>query len=155
MGVSGCGKTTIGMMLAQELGIDYYDADDFHSQSNISKMEKGLALNDNDREPWLVNLSQELVVWKENKGAVLACSALKESYRQLLASSVEKIHWVYLRGTYDVIKARVEKRIGHFMKTNLLQSQFNTLEEPDYGMSVDIENTPLDVVKIIVSKIQK
>ncbi|WP_299888747.1 gluconokinase [uncultured Lacinutrix sp.] len=155
MGVSGCGKTTIGMQLALELGFDYYDADDFHPQSNIDKMQRGKALNDVDRKPWLTSLSQKLSSWEDDNGVVLACSALKESYRRILASNVSNIHWVYLQGAFNTIESRIKKRAGHFMKSNLLESQFNALEEPNYGLYVNIENKPLDIIQIIISKIKK
>lgn len=153
MGVSGCGKSTIGEALSKNLNIDFFDADDFHPQSNIDKMKNGTPLNDNDRKPWLLNLAKELASWEKNKGAILACSALKESYRQLLMSQTKKIQWVYLSGTFQLIKKRMESRSEHFMKSNMLKSQFNTLEVPKYGVHIEIEKDPSVIIGEIVKKI--
>ncbi len=154
MGVSGSGKTTIGEQLAKKLELPYYDADDFHPQTNIDKMKSGLPLNDNDRKPWLLTLAKELSLWEQKKGAVLACSALKETYRTLLMSQSKKIEWVYLSGTFNVIKSRLESRAGHFMKSDLLQSQFDALEVPNYGIHVTIDNTPLQIINTITEKLK-
>jgi carbohydrate kinase (thermoresistant glucokinase family) len=154
MGVSGCGKTTIGQGLAKQLGLPYYDADDFHPQSNIDKMKHGFPLNDEDRMPWLSNLAEHIKTWDEQGGAVLSCSALKESYRTLLASKSTAIKWVYLKGSFELIQSRLEQRAGHYMKSNLLQSQFDTLEEPDYGIHVSIDNTPETILNSILSKLK-
>ena len=154
MGVSGSGKTTVGKQLAKNLDLPYYDADDFHPQSNIDKMKSGSPLNDNDRTPWLIRLAKELSVWEQKKGAVLSCSALKETYRALLMSQSKRVQWVYLSGTFNVIKSRMESRAGHFMTSDLLQSQFDTLEVPDYGIHVAIENTPLQIINTITEKLK-
>jgi len=153
MGVSGCGKSTIGEALAKNLNIDFFDADDFHPQSNIDKMKNGIPLNDNDRKPWLLNLAKQLTTWDKNRGAILACSALKESYRQLLMSKTKKIQWVYLSGTFQLIKSRMESRPGHFMKAEMLKSQFNTLEVPEYGIHIKIEKDPSIIIKEITNNI--
>ncbi|WP_029209509.1 gluconokinase [Aquimarina agarilytica] len=155
MGVSGSGKSTIAKLLADKTGLDYYDADDFHPQSNIDKMKGGKALNDTDRKPWLLLLAKKLYEWEQQKGAILACSALKESYRELLSSQSKKIKWVYLTGTFETIKNRIESRKGHFMDTHLLQSQFDTLEPPTYGVHVAIDQTPQQITTQILSRIQK
>ena len=154
MGVSGCGKTTIGKQLAKQLGLPFYDADAFHPPSNIDKMKQNIPLNDEDRQPWLMHLAQKIQSWEEHGGAVLACSALKESYRKLLASKCNTITWVYLKGSFDAIKSRLEQREGHYMTSNLLQSQFDTLEVPIYGIHMDIENTPEQIVLNIISKLK-
>ena len=154
MGVSGCGKTTIGKQLAIQLSLPFYDADAFHPTSNIDKMKLNIPLNDEDRKPWLMHLAQKMQLWEEQGGAVLACSALKESYRKLLASKYNTITWVYLKGSFDAIKSRLEQREGHYMTSNLLQSQFDTLEVPKYGIHVDIENTPEQIVLNIISKLK-
>ncbi len=153
MGVSGCGKTTIGKLLADKLDVAYFDADDFHPQENIEKMKKGIPLTDEDRNPWLLNLANKIADWDKNGGAVLSCSALKENYRQILMSKAPKIQWVYLAGSYDVIAERMRKRGNHYMKSNLLQSQFDTLEEPNYGIKVSILATPYNIVETILSKL--
>lgn len=155
MGVSGCGKTTIGTQLAQEIGTPFFDADDFHPQTNIDKMSNGIALNDDDRLPWLLLLANKIEDWSVQKGGVLACSALKETYRQILSSKVKNIKWVYLNGSHLVIKERIEKRNSHYMSSDLLTSQFNTLEIPSYGIHIDISVEPKEIIKKIVSKLEK
>ena len=147
MGVSGCGKTTIGKKIAEALDIDFYDADDFHPQSNIEKMAKGIALQDDDRWPWLDILSSKINYWNTKGNSVLACSALKESYRKRLAINNPDIQWVFLSGTFELIKNRMEQRQGHFMKTDLLRSQFKTLEEPNYGIRLDVGNTVDEILE--------
>ncbi|WP_239000224.1 gluconokinase [Hyunsoonleella ulvae] len=153
MGVSGSGKTTISKQLAKALKLPYYDADDFHPQANIDKMSSNKALNDTDRKPWLLDLAKHIKLWSSNTGAVLACSALKETYRALLSSHYKSIVWVYLSGTKDVIKKRINQRQGHFMSSNLLSTQFDTLEIPDYGIHVDIMASPEQIVKTIISQL--
>ncbi len=151
MGVSGCGKSTIGRMLAERLSLPFFDADDFHPQGNVSKMSRGVPLTDEDRYPWLVSLSGMLQEEEKNKGAVLACSALKEKYREILQlGTQEKISWVYLEGTEEVIRERMKKRSEHFMPDALLTSQFNTLEKPLYAHCLSIEKNPASMVDEIV-----
>jgi carbohydrate kinase (thermoresistant glucokinase family) len=154
MGVSGCGKTTIGIQLAKQLDLPYFDADDFHSASNIEKMKHGIPLNDEDRMPWLTLLANNIQTWDVQGGAVLSCSALKESYRKLLASKSKQVNWVYLKGSFKLIQSRLEQREGHYMKSGLLQSQFDTLEEPNYGIHIDIENPTEQIVSEIISKLK-
>ena len=139
MGVSGSGKTTVAQKLADDMGIHYLEADDFHPKSNIEKMKSGKALNDEDRWPWLdaINTSLCEVELKE-QSCVLTCSALKESYRERMCLNLEsKPYWIYLKGSFDLISKRMASR-NHFMPPSLLQSQFDTLEEPDYGLEIDI-----------------
>lgn len=138
-GVSGCGKTTIGKSLAENLGLPFYDADDFHPLPNKIKMGKGEALNDADRKPWLTILSEQITNWKKNDGAVLACSALKEVYRKQLEKD-SQVNWIHLKGTKKLIGERLKLRKDHFFNTKLLDSQFQILELADYGISVDINN---------------
>jgi carbohydrate kinase (thermoresistant glucokinase family) len=146
MGVSGSGKTTVGKLLAKELHMGFYDADDFHPQSNVEKMRSNQALTDEDRFPWLQLLAKNIGKWaSEKNGCVLACSALKESYRQILSSNNEAIYWVFLNGKPQVIQSRIESRSAHFMKSDLLKSQFETLEIPEYGFHVSIDQ-PLELV---------
>ena len=153
-GVSGSGKTSIGKLLAKRLNLSFYDADDFHPKVNIVKMSKGIPLNDEDRKPWLKILATQLKDWERKGGAVLACSALKEAYRKILASQISnQILWVYLNGSYSLIKARIEARENHFMSSVLLKSQFKTLEVPSYGLHVDISQSVEDAVKTIISKL--
>lgn len=149
MGVAGSGKTTIGSLLARELGWDFYDADDFHSETNRAKMSQGIALTDEDRASWLMSL-RELVSQNiaQNTSAILACSALKNSYRNILEVN-EQVKFVYLQGTYEQIKARLNERAGHFMSARMLDSQFGTLEEPQNALNVDITNTPQEILTII------
>lgn len=154
MGVSGSGKTTVGQLLAQKLGLPFYDADDFHSADNISKMKSGTPLTDEDREAWLKTLANHLVQWEEAGGAVLACSALKEKYRQTLCFRMpDAIVWIFLKGSKDLIKERLLDRKGHFMNTGLLDSQFSILEEPRYGITVSIDSSAETVVKSILQKL--
>lgn len=151
MGVSGCGKTSVGEALAKELGWNFYDADDFHPPENVTKMANGIPLNDSDRAPWLATLhdliSSSLT---RNQPGVLACSALKESYRQQLLEGNPNVQIVYLKGSYDMIWSRMEKRTDHYMKPHMLKSQFNTLEEPTDALAVNISLPVADIVKTAI-----
>ena len=154
MGVSGSGKTTIGKQLAEKLGLEFYDADDYHPQANILKMASGKPLDDTDRLGWLERLNQ-LVLERENQGLVLGCSALKEHYRQLLTNKVRKdIKWIYLDGSFEEILDRIKARKDHFMPPELLRSQFETLEIPDYALSVPIDRSPMLTVSYILENLQ-
>lgn len=146
MGVSGSGKTTIGKGLAKALNLPFYDADDYHPSDNVAKMKAGQPLTDADRRPWLQDLATKIQHWCETGGGVLACSALKESYRQLLMSSGVPVQWIYLQGDPELIQQRMHERSGHFMPSGLLQSQFDTLEKPVYGWHLDIRSTPEELV---------
>ncbi|HEX8846422.1 MAG TPA: gluconokinase [Pyrinomonadaceae bacterium] len=151
-GVAGAGKTVIGLKLAAELGWKFYDADDFHSPANIEKMSKGIPLTDEDRRPWLERLA-ELIKTCVGRGenVVLACSALKDSYRQRLKSG-DDVKLVYLKGDYALIKERLKKRRGHFINPELLRSQFETLEEPQgEALVVDVAPSPGEIVQAIRS----
>lgn len=152
MGVSGCGKTTVGKLVSQKTNLPFFDADSFHSKANVEKMKNNIPLNDMDRKPWLESLSNKIEKWESDGGAILACSALKEEYRNFLSTKVKNINWVFLYGSFDVINARLEQRTEHYMKTNLLQSQFDTLEVPDYGLHISVENPLNDIVLRIISK---
>ena len=153
MGVSGCGKTTIGKLLASKLDIQFCDADDFHPESNINKLKNNIPLNDEDRKPWLETLAMLIKEWSNSTGAVLACSALKGSYRKLLSKYTDNIEWIYLTGSFETINNRIENRKQHFMKSILLQSQFDTLEVPSYGIHVDIEQEQEEIVTEITEKL--
>ena len=154
LGVSGCGKTTVGKLLSKKLGKPFYDADDFHPQTNIDKMKNGIPLNDNDRIPWLKLLSNKMAAIEEKVEVILACSALKESYRQLLSENNNLITWVYLDGSFELIKERMYDRDNHFMKSQLLKSQFEVLEVPDYGLHIAITESPEEIVNTIISKLK-
>ncbi len=139
MGVSGCGKSTIGMQLAEKVNAPFYDADDYHPVENVEKMANGQPLNDEDRGPWLANLRQ-ILAGHVGKGetAVLACSALKKAYRDLL--QVEgQTQFIFLDGSFDLIWGRMSQRKNHYMKANMLQSQFDTLEPPDDNEAIRID----------------
>jgi len=152
MGVSGSGKTTIGELLARRLGIPFIDADDYHPQSNKEKMMKGFALTDEDRWPWLQELSR-ILMHNEYNGVVMACSALKEAYREILQGTLQSpIHWVLLEGAKDLIQQRMKKRSDHFMPINLLESQFQTLERPAYALAISVDQTPEEIIQIIIKK---
>ena len=138
MGVSGCGKSTLGIALAKFLDIPFFDGDDFHPPGNIQKMSEGVPLEDSDRKPWLTRLNK-VATKHQGQGAVIACSALKETYRQILQNGLEEnIIWVYLYGTYQELLGRVSGRSTHFMPSGLLQSQFDALEPPHYGIHIPV-----------------
>ena len=154
LGVSGCGKSTIAKALSKSLEIPFIEADDFHPEANILKMKNGHPLNDDDREPWLQNLAKELSLNEEN-GAVLACSALKEKYRTTLNSLLSKpLQIIFLEGSFELIKDRMEQRAGHFMPPHLLQSQLDTLEEPKNAWIFNIQNDPKTIHLQILEKIK-
>lgn len=150
MGVSGAGKTTIGHLLAQDLGWPFSDGDDFHPQANIDMMRRGIALTDDDRDSWLTAL-QHLIhgFTREHQSAVIACSALKQSYRDRLLDGEKDIHCVYLKGDYTLIRQRLQERQRHFMKADLLASQFASLEEPQGVLAVDVAQEPEVIVRLI------
>ena len=138
MGVTGSGKTTIGSLLGRRLGREFADADDFHSPANKEKMHKGIPLSDADRLPWLAAMHDQIAKWVALKqNVVLACSALKQSYRQLLWNGPE-VQFVYLKGSYELIAERLHARKGHFADEHILAGQFRDLEEPSDAVAVDI-----------------
>jgi gluconokinase len=138
MGVSGSGKSTVGTELASRIHAQFYDADDYHPPANIDKMSRGIPLQDDDRWLWLETLSDLLrKSLQQNKSVVMACSALKQSYRDKLNQSGAKPVWIYLRGTSEMILGRLQNRSGHFMKPEMLKSQFEALEEPVDAMVID------------------
>jgi gluconokinase len=138
MGVSGSGKSTVGALLAERLGVEFLDADAFHPPENVAKMAAGVPLTDADRRPWLERLNAEL---RQRKDAVLACSALKASYRRTLAQGID-CRLVHLRGPIELIRGRMAKRSHRYMPASLLASQFATLEPPSGAIEVDIAEPP-------------
>ncbi|MEI6056579.1 MAG: gluconokinase [Lentisphaerota bacterium] len=154
MGVSGCGKTTIGKLLADSLGIKFYDADDFHPRNNIDKMKSNIPLDDDDRNPWLLDLASHISQWNKDKGAVLACSALKEKYRQILSSyGKENIIFIYLKADKDIILERLKKRTNHFFPQGLLESQLRILDIPLKAITIDADKSPAEICTEIINKI--
>jgi 6-phosphogluconate dehydrogenase len=157
MGVSGCGKTTIAQMLAQHLDIQYFDGDDFHSTANVQKMATGIPLTDADRLDWLksLNLAAQQCV-SQQQSAIFACSALKESYRQILMQTIENQSvLIYLKGDFETILQRMKARKNHFMPVELLKSQFDILEVPQHAITIGIKNQPNIIIQKIMEKIQK
>jgi gluconokinase len=151
MGVSGSGKTNVGEALAQQLGWKFYDADDFHPPENITKMAEGIPLDDSDRAPWLAAL-HELISssLEKNRPGVLACSALKERYRQQLLKDNVEVQLVYLKGSYDLIWSRMSARADHYMKPHMLRSQFDALEEPSNALTIEISMPVAEIVQEIL-----
>lgn len=149
MGVSGCGKSTVAALLASRNDGRFYDADEFHPPANIAKMAAGIPLEDEDRWPWLERIRAEVVdATADGSLKVLACSALKQSYRKILGAGEPGVAWVYLHGSPALLAERLEQRAGHYMKSNLLESQLATLEEPlpDEALAMDIAQPALDLV---------
>ena len=158
MGVSGSGKSTIGALLARDLGVPFTDADDLHPMANIEKMASGVPLDDDDRQPWLEIVGATLAEAAERgTGLVIACSALKRRYRDTILASAPQVRFVHLHGTREVLAARTEGRTGHFMPTSLLDSQLATLEAlgPDEpGIVVDIDRPVGEIIDDAVSRLR-
>ena len=152
MGVSGCGKTTVSRLLAEHLGWTYIESDEYHSPDDIEKMSSGVPLNDEDRWPWLRRLHDVLLDHSaKNQPVVLACSALKQSYRDLLVSGLDNIFFIYLKGDFELIHQRMRQR-QHYMKADMLRSQFDALEEPRNATVIDIQNSPEKIVENILAQ---
>jgi gluconokinase len=153
MGVTASGKSTVGKRLALELGWRFLEGDDFHSPDNIEKLRQGKPLNDEDRKPWLEAIREAIrAALDRGENAVIACSALKEPYRRMLRVG-EQVAFVYLKATIDLIQKRTARRAGHFMNPNLIQSQFDTLEEPQDVLQIDAGLTPAEIVQVIRNRL--
>ena len=151
MGVSGSGKTTVGQLLAEKLGIPFYDGDDFHPAANVEKMSFGVPLTDEDRKIWLAAINRKIREHiRQDTSAVFACSALKADYRRQLNNQVDiPLRWVYLHGDFQTIQQRLHRRKDHFMPASLLTSEFAILEEPQDALVLHIGHAP----QILVDKI--
>jgi gluconokinase len=156
MGVTGAGKSTVGRALAESLGWEFHDGDELHSEMAKRKMHLGIALDDADRAPWL-NALRELILGmvSDGRNGVVACSALKQSYRDELVGDPNLVKVVYLKGSKEVIGERLRNRVGHFMNPDLLQSQFETLEEPRDAIVVDVSMAPEAIVKGIRAGLER
>ncbi|QRP60328.1 gluconokinase [Corynebacterium minutissimum] len=146
MGVSSCGKSTVGELLAQRTGLPFRDGDDMHPAANIEKMASGQALNDLDRQPWLESIGRFLA--EHENGAIVGCSALKHSYREIIRAAAPDTVFVHLHGSYELLKERMSHRVGHFMPVSLLDSQFETLEDlrpEEAGLVLDVSAAPEDL----------
>lgn len=153
MGVVGAGKTTIGSLLAQKLGWQFADADDFHPAANVEKISKGIPLDDSDRAPWLAALRNTILRWNaDGQNAVLACSALKRKYRDELR--VDGAQFVYLEADYELIEQRLRARRGHFASDSILKSQFDDLERPADAFTIEVDKTPDAIVSEIIKKLK-
>jgi gluconokinase len=155
IGVSGSGKTTIGKALAQAMNARFVDADDYHSIEHIEQMRRGIALGDADRAPWLDRLNVVLRdAQQRGETLVLACSALKAAYRQQLLRDIDDPKQVYLRGSAELIASRLIRRHGHYMNPDLLDSQFEALEEPRDAIVADISGTPQQITEQIMQALR-
>jgi gluconokinase len=154
MGVTGVGKTTVGQILAAKTGWPLYDADAYHSPANVEKMRAGIPLTDDDRWPWLDRLNA-LLREAESRGesAILACSALKQRYRDRLQQGLRSVRWVYLKGDIELIRSRLRERKGHYMNPALLQSQFDALEPPSGALIVDVADEPEALVQQVLGSL--
>ncbi len=153
MGVSGAGKTTIGKKLASVLKWEFIEADEFHEENSIRKMARGVALHDADRLPWLERLCHQMKQKTQNgRNLIVACSALKSSYRNILQRVDDQVYFIYLQGDYNLILNRLQKRKNHFMKADLLSSQYEALEEPEEALVVDASLHADQIINIIRKK---
>jgi gluconokinase len=153
MGVSGSGKTTIGKMLADAIRCSFLEGDSLHSKENVEKMSHGIPLTDSDRAPWLTAIRTHILkFFKRGQDLVVACSALEQQYREVLADGIP-ITWVYVKGSEELIRSRMKHRTGHFMKANMLPSQFDALEELSDAVVVDISRPPSAIVAQILAQL--
>lgn len=150
MGVSGSGKTTVGKLLSKEIEWKYYNGDNYHQKESIEKMIKGIPLTDKDRDPWLESIRNIVEKnLKNSNNVIIECSALKQSYRDIIKQENNQIKFIYLKCSYELIKGRLEKRGRHFFNPKLLKSQFKILEEPNDALWIDASNSPKNIVKIL------
>lgn len=154
MGVTSCGKTTVGKILGERLGLPFFDADDFHPKANVDKMAARIPLTDEDRWPWLQRLVDGMGEWEKTGGAVLACSALREVYRDFLRKGSPDVRFIHLKGSKELIRRRMEARKGHYMPPALIDSQFAALEEPgEEAIVVDIAPAPEEIAEEILRRV--
>lgn len=155
MGVSGCGKSTVGRMIAERLGCAFRDGDEFHSDANRAKMHAGIPLNDDDRKPWLEAIRAYMdEMTSGGRSLVVACSALKQRYRDVLRGPAGNAEFVYLKGDFELLQGRLSARKDHFFNPALLRSQFDALEEPTDAIVVDIALPPETVVQQATEQLQ-
>jgi len=155
MGVSGSGKTTVGTRLADAMHCAYLEGDALHSPANVEKMSHGIPLTDADRAPWLAAIHARLLdSFRQGESLVVGCSALKRSYRSVLADGIP-ITWVYLKGSAALIRSRLQHRSGHYMKADMLASQFEALEEPSDALIVDVSQPPAAIVEQILTELRE
>ncbi len=155
IGVAGSGKTTVGTKLAGALQCPFLEGDALHSTANIEKMSHGIPLTDADRAPWLSAIHARMLdVFRRGQSLVVGCSALKQSYRTVLAEGLP-ITWVYLKGSAQLIRSRLQHRTSHFMKADMLASQFDAMEEPSHAIVVDISQPPDAIVQQIVAELHR
>lgn len=158
MGVTSVGKTTIGKLLAERMGATFAEGDSYHPAANVEKMRRGTPLSDDDRWPWLHAIADDLRTWiKEGKDAVVTCSALKRSYRDVLRSAGKEVRIVYLTGETPLIRTRMEGRVGHYMPVSLLPSQLSTLEPPtaeEGAVAIDVSDAPPVIVERILEAVR-
>jgi len=156
MGITGCGKSTVGELLARKLAVDFVEGDDYHSRENVERMASGIPLTDDDRADWLHALANRIRAAKdEGAGVVLTCSALKRSYRDVLRSALPELKFIFLKGSRSLIAKRIATRRGHFMPASLIDSQLATLEEPasdEHVWLYEIEWSPEDIVVDILAR---
>jgi gluconokinase len=156
MGVSGVGKTTVGKLLASALGAGFVEGDAYHPPENVEKMRRGIPLDDADREPWLERLAREIGMWlEEGRTVVLACSALRQRYRDMLMAGRPDVYFVHLQGSEELIRARLAERRGHYMPPSLLSSQLATLETPRDAIVAEVTGTPEEIAAGVQAELQR
>lgn len=155
MGVAGCGKSTVGPLIARAIGGDFAEGDTFHPPANVAKMSRGEPLDDSDRMPWLAAMADAIRGWRgKDRPTVLACSALRQRYRDILAGGSADVRFVFLRGTQATIADRIGRRRDHFMPPSLLASQFAALEEPADAIAVDVGGTPETIAAAALERLR-